>query len=432
MLARHPARRGHLIAILAAMAVVVAACGGSSNDSGGSSSGGSSASVVSGKSTKECPGAPLRFTSIVSLSGPISLPSLATETKDGTNAALEAVNKECKLGRPIDLVICDDKGDPNQATQCGREAKSNGSIALLGSSGLYDTGTTAADMPGVMTGGATVFDLTDKRSFAALSLLTLVVGGSSASAAAGAKHVIMVAVDSGASRQFIQIAKQVASNLGMTMDAIFVPATTTDWAPIAAQVSERHPDAIGLAVATVVPFMNALNAEGITPDKTPIMTAVTLFPPEVVKELGSKADGVYLVTQTAPPSDTSNPGIKEMLADLKAAGIKVDPNKLSPAITNAWSDIRILVDDILAKAPKSEIASLDADTLVKIFEQTGPISRPEYAPFDFHKNAYPDIPALSTLRLYSREAMVVQVENGKYKRISGFSDATKPFHIETS
>jgi ABC-type branched-subunit amino acid transport system substrate-binding protein len=95
-----------------------------------------------------CSGKPLQFTSILSLTGPISIPSLSTESKNATAAALKAVNSQCVLGRPIKVDLCDDKGDPNTAQQCGLEAKSNGSLALFGSSGTFTNGTNAAQLPG--------------------------------------------------------------------------------------------------------------------------------------------------------------------------------------------------------------------------------------------------------------------------------------------
>ena len=95
------------------------------------------ATVAAASSTNAaCTGAPLKFTSIASLSGPLSFPSLTTEAQNGLQAALQAVNGECALGRPIEVVQCDDKGDPNEATKCGRQANDDGSIALFGSSGV--------------------------------------------------------------------------------------------------------------------------------------------------------------------------------------------------------------------------------------------------------------------------------------------------------
>ena len=100
--------------------------------------------------------------------------------------------------------------------------------------------------------------------------------------------------------------------------------------------------------------MNALAAEGITAKKVPILTAVTLIPPNVLHQLGSAANGMYLLTQQAPPSDSTNPGIQQMLKELKAAGFPANANNLSPASTGAWSNVH--GSSKFSKLPKSEIA----------------------------------------------------------------------------
>jgi len=341
---------------------------------------------------------------------------------------VKAVSATCRLGRPLEIDLCDDKSSPNGATKCGRDAASNGSLALFGSTGSFEGGTTAANLPGILGAGASVFDLTNPRSFAPISALTLVVGGASASSAAGAKKALMVAIDSSITRTFMGTAVDVAKDLGVHMDVLWVPPETTDWAPIAAQVSERKPQAIGTALPSMVPFINALANEGITPKDVPIQTAVTLLPPEQIKQLGSKADGIYLVTQVTPATDTTNPGVQQMMKEFAAAGVHLDAGQSSPAVVTAWSNVHIFAD-IVGALPKAEIASLDSAKLVDVFEKAPPVDRPEYAAFDFGKNAYPDIPALAALRLFSRQAMVVKVEKGKYVAVTPFGDATKPFHI---
>ncbi len=328
------------------------------------------------------------------------------------------------------MVLCDDKSDPNEAQTCGREAKDNGSLALFGSSGTFDTGTSAAGLPGIMTAGGTLFDLTNAASFSSSSGLTLVVGGAGAAAAAGVKENLVVAVDSAASRAFVGIAQQVASQSGVKVDTLFVPPDTTDYAPVAAQVSEMKPSSIGLFLPAPVPFINALDAEGITPKDTPMLTAVTLISPEALKQLGSKADGIFLLTQQAPPSDDSNPGVQQMLKELKDAGVNSNGAELSPATTGAWSNVHGLVD-ILSKLPPADLATLDSAKVVAAAKAAGPINRPEVAPFDFTKPAFPDIPPLATFRIFSRDAMLVRVEDGHYVRASDFSDATQPFKLES-
>jgi hypothetical protein len=413
-----------ILGVVAVVALVAAACG--SSDDGGSSNaaGGTTTTTV------PCPGEPIRMTSIISLTGPVAIQSASLGTQDGLEVALKAVNGTCQLGRPLEITVCDEKSTPNGSTRCGREAASDGSLALFGSTGSYEAGTTAANLPGIMAAGASVFDLTNPEAFAPISALTLVVGGASASSAAGAKKALMVAIDSAITRTFMGTAVDVAGQLGVDMDVQWVPPETTDWAPVAAQVAERDPQAIGVALPQMVPFINALDAEGITPNDVPIQTAVTLLPPEQIEQLGPRADGIYLVTQVTPPTDTDNPGIKQMMKEFAAAGVDIDPEEGSPAVVTAWANVHIFAD-LLDDLPQEQIDALDSDALVALMENAPPVSRPEYAAFDFSKNAYPDIPALSNLRLFSRQAMVLRVEDGKYKSVTPFGDATEPFELES-
>jgi hypothetical protein len=411
-----------ILGVVAVLALIVAGC--SSDDDGSSSAANGSTTT-----TVPCPGKPIKLTSIISLTGPALISSATTGTQDGYEVALKAVNGSCQLGRPLEIDVCDEQSSPNGSTRCGREAASNGSLALFGSTGTYETGTTAANLPGILGAGASVFDLTNPRAFAPISALTLVVGGASASSAAGADKALMVAIDVPITRTFMGTAVDVAKDLGVDMDVLWVPLETTDWAPVAAQVAERDPEAIGVAVPQMVPLINALEAEGITPADVPIQTAVTFLPPEQIEELGPKADGIYLVSQVTPPTDTDNPGIKQMLREFAAAGVDIDLEQSSPAVVTAWANVHILAD-LLDDLPQDQIDALDSDALVQLMENAPPVSRPEYAAFDFSKNAYPDVPALSGLRLFSRQAMVVRVEDGQYKSVTPFGDATEPFELE--
>lgn len=425
MVARIPLRRSALAVLVLAALIAVAWLGSSQN----AQAGGSVLAERSAAAThSSCTGKPLQFTSIASLTGPLSVPSLSTEAKNATKAALKAVNSQCALGRPIAVDLCDDKSDPNAAQQCGLEAKSNGSLALFGSSGTFTNGTNAAQLPGVFTAGGTVFDLTNPKSFSSSSGLTLVLGGAGVAAGLHKKENLLVVVDTSATETFAADAQKVAKSVGVKVQTLFVPPTTTDYAPIAAQVSQTNPASIGIILTDPVPFMNALASEGISAKKVPILTAVTLMPPNVLHQLGSVANGMYLLTQQAPPSDTSNPGIQQMLKELKQAGFPANANNLSPASTGAWSNVHGLVQ-ILEKLPKSEIAHLNSTELVQAMAKAGPIDRPEVAPFDFSKFAFPDVKSLAGFRIFSRDAMLVRVENRHYVSVSPFSDVTKPFKL---
>jgi hypothetical protein len=369
MVSAQRAAGGRVLGVVAIVVALVAA-GCSSDDGSSTASGGSTTTTV------PCPGEPIKLTSIISLTGPLTIPSTTTGTQDGLEVALKAVNGSCQLGRPLEVDVCDEQSSPNGSTRCGREAASNGSLALFGSTGGFETGTTAANLPGILGAGASVFDLTNPRAFAPISALTLVVGGASASSAAGAKKALMVSIDSSITRQFMGTAVDVAKELGVDMDVLWVPPETTDWAPVAAQVAEREPKAIGVALPQMVPLINALDAEGITPKDVPIQTAVTLLPPEQIEQLGPRADGIYLVTQVAPPTDTDNPGVKQMLKEFAAAGVDIDPEKGSPAVVTAWANVHILAD-LLDRLPQEQIDALDSDALVALMENAPPVKRPE-------------------------------------------------------
>src|SRR5262249_37146211 len=123
------------VAALVVVASITAGCSKSSSGGGGA--------AAAASSNPACAGAPLKFTSIGTLSGPLSFPSLTTEAQNSNTAALKAVNAECALGRPIQVVTCDDKSDPNEATRCGRQAHDDGSLALFRSSASFHGGTRA-------------------------------------------------------------------------------------------------------------------------------------------------------------------------------------------------------------------------------------------------------------------------------------------------
>lgn len=72
------------------------------------------------------------------------------------------------------------------------------------------------------------------------------------------------------------------------------------------------------------------------------------------------------------------------------------------------------------------IASLDTKSLVDAVVNH-PVDRPEMAPYDFRKNAIPEVPDLAAFRIFTRTVAVLQIEDGKYKVLSdGFIDILKP------
>lgn len=419
-----PPRRWRAAMLLLLLpALVVVAC---SSDKKTASSSASSAATTT---TVPCPGKPIRVTTVGSVTGAISFGTVGRDLKEGTQAALEAVNAKCEAGRPLEVNICDDQSDPNQSTACGTKAKDDGSLALFGWLGRSDNAATAAGLPVLLTRNQTTFELTSPMAYPATSVLSLALGSVSAAAGAGAKTYLFIVLDDPAVQAEKGLLDGTAAKFGVTTDYLIVPNDTTDFAPIAAQVAQRNPDAIAVVLPGVVPLMNALNAEGITPKSKPFFTSTDLIPPDVIQQLGNKLDGFYLISDVVPAQDSSNAGIQQMLKEYQSAGIKTAQKDIGAMAVLMWSRVHVLAETISGlDAAKRD--SLTGQQLADALVARGRIARPELAPFDLSKPAFADIPPLGSFRVFSDQAMVVQVQDGTYKTVTPFGDIRKPFKIQ--
>ena len=147
--------------------------------------------------------------------------------------------------------------------------------------------------------------------------------------------------------------------------------------------------------------------------------------PEVLKELGDAANGILVVSEAMPPTETSNKGIAEFRADMEANGKNPDDPNVEFGTVTAWSNVKKLEGALLAAGPAA-IASLDSKGVVDAVVNH-PVDRPETAPYDFRKHAIPEVPELAGFRVFTRTVAVLQIEDGKYKVLSdGFIDILKP------
>ena len=415
------ARRVTAPAIFAVFLMTTAACGGGDNDT---ASGNGAGSTKATQPTKDCPGEPIRLTTITSQSGVLALEG--TSVVVATDVAVRAVNADCSLGRPLDVVMCDDKSDPNGSTECGRAAAKDGSLALIGSTGTFDTGAEASGLPALYTVGGGTFDHTNASSYPFASIVPQVFGAITTSVAIGAKSTMLVTFESPATSFIVQQGEALAKELGIEWHPLFFPQDTVDFAPIAAQIVATNPDSLGFGVTQVEPFLEALAAEGWTPKDRPTLSTSMLTPQSVLDAVGAKAEGLYLMSSNVPPTVDDNEGIAQMHAEYDAAGADFDAAGV--ASVAFWSAVHCAADAI-ATLPPDKIDSLDSEMLVSAATSQGRITRPETAPFDLSKPAFPDNPALSAFRLFSRMAMPTQYRGGKLVPVADFIDVETAFEI---
>jgi ABC-type branched-subunit amino acid transport system substrate-binding protein len=412
---RNRARTG--VCVITVFALCAAACGSSGSKRGSNGSSGTTAT------SKPCPGTPLEFTSIIALSGPLG--TGGTRSSVGIDAAVDAANRSCVLGRPLQVTICDDKDDTNANLACGRKAASDGSLAILGAIGSFDDGVTASKLPAIFVNGTSPFELTNKNAYSSVNGIALGISGTSAIKARGKKSSVLMLPDTPTLQFAGNLIVKMAKLLDIHVDPIYYPQDTTDFAPIAAEVSQKDDDAVGMLPLNPVVVVNALAQEGITPENHDLVVPGGVITPENLKDMGDAANGMLVVSETLPPTDTANPGIREFRADMEADGKNPDDPNVDFSTVTAWSNVKKLEGALLAAGP-SVIQSLDSASVVDAVVNH-PVDRPETAPYDFRKNAIPEVKELAAFRVFTRKVAVLQIEDGKYKVLSdGFIDILKP------
>lgn len=414
------------IGALVAFALVTAACGGSSSKGAGASD--KSASGTTAPS-KPCPGTPLKFTTIIAVTGPLG--NGGERSRTGVQVAVDAVNRTCALGRPLQVTVCDDKADTNDNLACGRKAGSDGSLAILGSVGSFDDGVTASKLPAVFVNGTSAFELTNKNAYSSVNGIALGISATSAIKARGRKSSTLVLPDTPTLQFAGSLIVKMAGLLKVHVDPIYYPQDTTDFAPVAAQISGKHDDAVGMLPVNPIALINALAQEGITPDNHDLVIPGGVITPEVLKQLGSAANGMLVVSQAMPPTATGNKGIAEFRADMKADGKNPDDPNIDFSTVTSWSNVKKLEGALLAAGP-AVINSLDTQKVVDAVVNH-PVDRPETAPYDFRTNAIPEVKELAAFRVFTRKVAVLQIEDGKYKVLSdGFIDILKPPNLSSA
>lgn len=278
------------------------------------------------------------------------------ELVDGAIAAAEAVNRAGGLGgRPIEVVPCDTKTDPNEAAGCGRRAVDEGVVSLVGSltplAGSFMPTLAENKIPSVGNLPVTPDDFTSPASFPIDGgLVTISAGLGDAMALDGATKISVVRVDlplAGAIRQFAN-AGLARHDLEVVND-ISVPQGAPDMAPYVAAALADGADAllVGLFGQDATNFLVALRQQ----DSNVKVGLVTTDLDGIISALESEAEGM-IVTSPVLPRSSEDPAVAEYLADIEAAGFD-DPGNYrinAYAATMAFAEIARDLPEITSTA----------------------------------------------------------------------------------
>jgi len=269
------------LAVFAVLLVaLIAGCGGGGSSSsstatetseaaGGESEAKETASAEESESSSDAEGSPIKYMTIVPLSG-----NNVTYPAEGAAAEATVANINAEggiAGHPIELHVCDDKNDPNEASKCAREAVEEKAVGVVGSFSLFGENVMSvlngAGIPYVSPCCASSHgELTDPNSFITSSG-ALISTGTGVAAGEKYKNVSLVMTESPYSeftKQLVEAGLKYAGYKG-SLKTIEVPGAATDYAGTVAEATEGT-DAIILALGQqqALAFLPALKQAGAT------------------------------------------------------------------------------------------------------------------------------------------------------------------------
>ncbi len=179
------------------------------------------------------------------------------EIRRAVEAGVDFVNEELGGvgGRPVELVSCITSFDAEQSASCAQEMVQQDVVAMVGGIDVTSNGAIPVlEQNGIPSLGGIPANLVEQQS----DVTFFFSGGVTGGLAAFLQH----AVDEGGDRAVIaygefesfssaaeDYAVPVAEELGIDLDLVSYPLTTTDFLPVLTRAAESDPDAIIVAAA---------------------------------------------------------------------------------------------------------------------------------------------------------------------------------------
>jgi ABC-type branched-subunit amino acid transport system substrate-binding protein len=287
-------------------------------------------------------GTPIKLMVIAPVATPIQN---YPDAQAGAQAAAAAINKAGGIkGRQIEITFCNTQSQANVAVGCARQAVDDKATAVVGHistlSTLEEPILQQANIPdvGFFSSGNPI-DWTNPNMFP-------MVGGSVAAYMSlpfamkklGMKRFVISYQDVPSAATNAKLAKNAAKVAGLNVaGTILLPGSTTDFAPYAQKLRELNPDSVMFINSPGVSggLMRAATSLGVKP----LWSHNTGSIGEAeASQIGAPADGMVLGGTAPTFRDTTYPGIRKFVADMKAAG-KDDPSLMKAVGVNGWLSV---------------------------------------------------------------------------------------------
>ncbi|GAF48882.1 ABC transporter substrate-binding protein [Rhodococcus wratislaviensis] len=362
-----PARVLVGVSFLAIAGLVLPACGGAG----------------SGADFGSAEGEPIKIAVIGTLESPdLSQPN----SRIGAEAAAKAINANGGVnGRPIEVVSCNDKGDPNTAAKCAREMVGQDVVASIGSVTRNSDQAipifAAADIASIGNYPATSADRTDPSSFPLGGGITNEYTGAGYSVVkyGGAEKVSLISHSAATAQAAMgYLEKGVKAAGGEVVNEVRIDLGSAD---SSAQVAK----AVGNGAQGVVTALPSADMGQVT--RSLASTGANLehatdsfsAQPTLLESLGAAAEGMILSGDTPSATDTSVDYIKQFNDEMNAfdeSSTRDSAGLMSWTATYLLADVLEGLDTIDAASVLKAMGKIENKDLFWLtgFSTTAPVS----------------------------------------------------------
>jgi ABC-type branched-subunit amino acid transport system substrate-binding protein len=249
----------------------------------------------------------------------------------GAQAAAKAINAAGGIhGRMLDVIVCSDELNTNVARNCANQAISQKVTAIVGlqtfNSAVMFPILQRAGIPAVGVVPFTEADLTARDAFVDNGGTVVNWGGGAVALKQLGVHKVSVIGPAGLTTALSLSTLQSALHaLGMSYAGITqIPQNTSDLSAVIASATKNGVDGIFGYAFDEASMISALKQDA--PNVKLVTTPFNLSP-EVMKSLGSAANGVMVAPETVMP-DSSAPGAVAFRRDLSAFNSTLIPTQI--------------------------------------------------------------------------------------------------------
>ena len=335
-------------------------------------------------------------------------------------AAAAAVNRAGGIhGHPLQMLICDDNGDPNKNLACSRQAVADRVTAVITTDADTVAGLPilrAAGIPVISTLGFWNQELTSKYVFP----LNGGAPGESASNAAllvkgaHARRIAIVYADQPDGLQAERAAATALKRIGIS-SVRGVPMnehSTTDPTPVVIRSTEGGIQAVLLILAYDAADRYLRAAYRLHISHVIFGSDEDTFPPSVIKDLGAEANGTLVVAPSIPLTMTGQPAVKRFLREMRPYPGFTLKNWTIPNIgVDNYTAVQLFAQ-VAKTVPTVTAQSMQAALSKAQNVQAGGMSAP--LQFVHPVKGYPGI-----TRIFNDKVLLMRIENGKLVPLSG-------------